>query len=1243
MVTLKSKNPKTQELSVLPPFMLPASHKHLAVQPTAVEARHFAATYALFRVCSMKNIHMMMPPNYRDLWKGEFQQLKADDVKQDRRWMYEADPFLAQREREEAKAQATKAREARQKQQAQALVASGPGDVAPQGPSRSSGNMKGWKTAPKVEMGQRTRKTVERVVKDGAGWNPNNLQISATQRKALLAELGDLGFRKSHVEEAAHLCRDREEVIEWLLVHVPEDDLPAWCFPENYSAGISLASSNMKREGAVKRLALGGFSRELCEEIYDACSSNEGKSAQVLQDTLLHVGDSASEERIPLNAVDSDTWAEEQEILTSIYGDRFEQVDQNVCRVRLDCVGMKQDIRVSFRKPQKSYPEHPPVISIDAPLPAYIRLSITRQALRHAVEDFSGVQMIFNIVDWLEHNVTLVIDNPGPLTDISSVSSSASATTDSGTHKSAPKRSRRPQALSNATGSSEDLQLFSQWQSRQSDPKQVKMVSVRQALPAWSLQESIVSAVNSHQVVIISGETGSGKSTQSVQFILDDAIRRKAGTATSIICTQPRRISALGLADRVAEERCSHVGQEIGYAIRGESRQTTGITKVTFVTTGVLLRRLQTSGGSTDDVVASLADVSHIFLDEVHERDLNTDFLLALLRTVLTRRRDLKLILMSATLDAAVFENYFGGPRAVGKVEIAGRTHPVDDYYMDDVARMTGYAAPDEEDARASQGLGRSMRAIGFGTNFELIAQLVEKIDSELGDAEGGILVFLSGAVEIKRALDAMRRIPILHALPLHASLPPAEQRKVFPQAPLGKRKVICSTNVAETSITIPDIVAVIDTGRVKETKYDPQTKMVKLEEVWASRAACKQRRGRAGRVRAGKCYKLFTRNAESKMAERPEPEIRRTPLEQLCLSVRAMGIEDVPGFLASTLTPPEDLAVESAIALLRTMGAFDGETLTALGRHLAMIPADLRCAKLIVYGALFGLLEPCLTIAAILSVKSPFVSPQEKREESKAARLEFGGIQGDIVADLNAYNAWCDTRSSSSHGQTRSWGDQNFLSHNILSDISTTRSQYLSSLKEIGFVSSGYRATDTPSQLSDPLLNALILSALYPQTLRISFPPQKYQSTVSGALAIDPESREIKYFDSDNNRVFVHPSSTLFSAQAFPNNAGFLSYFTKVETSKAFVRDLTPCGSYGLLLFGGRIELDTQGRGLVIDGWIRLRGWARIGVLVSRLRGILDQVLDRWVEEPGSQLRPEEVKIIGIVRKLVELEGLDR
>ena len=604
---------------------------------------------------------------------------------------------------------------------------------------------------------------------------------------------------------------------------------------------------------------------------------------------------------------------------------------------------------------------------------------------------------------------------------------------------------------------------------------------------------------------------------------------------------------------------------------------------------------------------------------------------------------------MSATLDADVFDEYFSGFSAA-RIEIQGRTYPVKDYYLDDIIRMTGFNTgshnPEESDEdEVGPSVASAIQGIGMRINYSLIASTVRAIDSGLGSQEGGILIFLPGTMEINLTLDALRGLPNIHALPLHASLMPTEQRRVFPPPPRGKRKVIVATNVAETSITIEDIVAVIDCGKVKETSFDPQNNMVKLEEVWASRAACKQRRGRAGRVQAGVCYKLYTRNAEAKMAERPEPEIRRVPLEQLCLSVRAMGIADVPAFLASALTPPEIVAVQGAVELLGRMGALDGDELTALGRHLSMIPADLRCSKLMVYGATFGCLEACLTIAAILTVKSPFISPQPKREESKAARLSFAPGQGDLICDLRAYEEWSQRKLSMNYRDIKLWCVPNYLSDRVLDDISSNRSQYLSSLKEAGFLPSTYHSNTHASLNAQgsnyALVRALVAGAFNPQLARIDFPDKKFAPSMSGAVELDPEARTLKFFNQDNGRVFVHPSSTLFDAQGFPGGSVYLSYFNKMETKKLFIRELTPFNAYSLLLFSGPITLDTLGRGLIVDGWLRLRGWARIGVLVSRLRMMLDEVLARKIDNPLLDLGNDEV--VAVVKKLVEFDGLDR
>lgn len=1283
VVTLKHVNPRSKEIMVLPAFKLPPSHKHLATAPTAIEARHFAATYTLFRICSMRNIHMMLPPSYKDLWKKEFQDLKRNDVKEGKGWMYEADPFTTRKEREEAQASMTRKKVHNEEKVRATTTAESPilldferpggtGDARDATDARQKRTAgKDWLHAPKIDMGKRTRVDVEQLIRIKTEWNPDGLQISPSRRRDIVNEFTDLGFRRSHAEEALDECRDREEALEWLLIHIPEDDLPQWSLPGGYTAGLSIASANLKREAAVTRLSRTGYSNELCEMYLDVSEGDEAKAAQQLQQALvpdkksrpenqgsstLRCGNDRFDNLIP--------WSEEQETLKAILGNRLHRISHDLYEVELQILKLEASFTLSARV-SECYPNAPPVLCLLAPaIPAYIRLSITRKVIEYAQRELLGGPMIFDIIDWLETHISEVIANPGKLKDVSQVICGESKTQVTRYSIGRQRQHKHPDPIPWDSHCPVNIEIYNRWKARQATAKQQSMLAIRQSLPAWDLRDEIVSTVSNHQVTIITGETGSGKSTQAVQFILDDMIQQKLGAFANILCTQPRRISAISLADRLSQERVSVIGDEVGYVIRGESKQTSGVTKITFMTTGVLLRRLQTSGGSKEDTIKAVADVSHVIVDEVHERTLDTDFLLILLRDILAWRRDLRVILMSATLHADAFEDYFSGTTTVGRVEICGRTYPVEDYYLDDVVRLTGYdggvklqRGDDAEEGGSASRIGPSIgdlaQHIGTRINYGLIARTVAAIDSQLDGRDGGILIFVPGIVDINHVLDAVHKLDNIHALPLHASLTSVEQKRVFLRAPRGKRKVIASTNIAETSITIEDICAVIDTGKVKETSFDPQSCMVKLEEVWASRAACRQRRGRAGRVQAGTCYKLYTRNAEAKMAAQPEPEIRRLPLEQLCLSVRALGIRDVSAFLNSALTPPEGVAVEGALNLLSRMGAVDGNELTALGKHLSMIPADLRCGKLLVYGAVFRCLEAACIIAATLTVRSPFLSPQNKREESKAARTAFAPGQGDLICDLRAYEEWSSRLSGSSYHDTRLWCDTNFICFQTLNDIASSRAQYISSLVEAGFVPSDYQLHyRKPSTSSTSLLNAqsanyallraLIAGAFYPQVARIDFPDKKFAPSHSGAVELDPEARTIKFLSQDAGRVFIHPSSTLFSAEKFPGGSVYMAYFNRMSTSKVFIKEITPFNAYAALLFGGPVHIDTTGQGVIVDGWLRMKGWARIGVLVSRLRRILDISLRRKIENPGAGGN-EEDEVVKVVRQLVEYDGLDR
>ncbi|KAF4509650.1 hypothetical protein G6O67_003798 [Ophiocordyceps sinensis] len=1225
-VTLGAKDVKTQQHMRLDPFKIPQSHKHLLLRDTALESKHAAATYALFRVCSMQNKHTVLPPDHKSLWK-EFQALKVLDVKEGKAWMYDADPFKTLLERQEAKAAADKKRKEAEAAKAKAKEMPGASGLVlmnSAGSGTASNPMRGWTAAPKVEMGRQTRVQLEALLRSGISWNPHGIRMSKAQRDAAVADLGKIGFRRSHVEEAVEYCKDREETLEWLLIHVPEDDLPRWAMPESYSAGISVGATNLRREGIIKSLSEPGYSLELCARVLDSSGGDEGRAAEDLQEMLFPAasGDAAESGGFLDMGTPEEQWEEEVASLESMFGDNFRREDERMFQIRLEAVRNAQDPEqgeveayLQVRRPS-SYPQRL-ILAVIAKLPSYIRLSIVKKALAYQQASLQDEPMkMYLMTDWIQQNINGIIDNPGK---------------------------RKPAKTIDWIP---DGQSREGWLRRQQAPAWRDMEAKRQRLPAWQMRDSIVRTVKENHVTIISGETGSGKSTQSVQFILDDLYGDGLGGAANIVVTQPRRISALGLADRVAEERCTRVGGEVGYTIRGESRRSKD-TRITFVTTGVLLRRLQTSGGRVDDVVTALADVSHVVIDEVHERSLDTDFLLNLLREVMkTRRGMLKLILMSATLDAATFNHYFASEGlSVGSVEIAGRTFPVDEYYLDDVIRMTGFnAEAGDKGFITDDTIGRVIQTLGHRINYNLLVEAVQAVDWELSDEKksGGILIFLPGVGEINHACNRLREMRSLHVLALHASLETREQKRVFASPPPGKRKVVVATNVAETSITIDDIVVVIDSGKVKETSFDAQSNMRKLEETWASRAACKQRRGRAGRVQEGKCYKLYTQKLEQQMAERPEPEIRRVPLEQLCLSVRAMGMRDVATFLGRSPTAPDAQAIEGAMKLLRRMGALDGEELTAMGQQLAMLPADLRCGKLMVLGAILGCLDDCVTMSAILSTRSPFVAPQEKREEAREARMRFSTGDGDLVTDLAAFQQWeAMVKEGVPQRQIRSLCDESFLSFHTLSDIANTRTQYYTALSEAGIVEPGTVGGGGGASARDPrLLRALLAAAFTPQIARIQFPDRKYASSMSGAVELDPEARAIKYFNQENGRVFIHPSSTLFGSQGFSDNAAYMSYFSIISTSKIFIRDLSPLNVFALLLFCGSIELDTLGRGLLVDGWIRLRGWARIGVLVARLRGMVDEVIVRKVENPGLDLGRDAV--IGMVRRLIELNGLD-
>ncbi|KAL4031654.1 hypothetical protein IC575_009942 [Cucumis melo] len=545
------------------------------------------------------------------------------------------------------------------------------------------------------------------------------------------------------------------------------------------------------------------------------------------------------------------------------------------------------------------------------------------------------------------------------------------------------------------------------------------MLAFREQLPAFNVKSGFIKAMTENQVLVVSGETGCGKTTQLPQFILEEEISKLRGADCRIICTQPRRISAISVAARISSERGENLGETVGYQIRLEAKQSAQ-TRLLFCTTGVLLRQLVQD--------PQLTGVSHLLVDEIHERGMNEDFLLIILRNLLPQRPDLRLILMSATINADLFSKYFGNAPTL---HIPGKTFAVAEFFLEDVLEKTRYNIKSEfenfegnsrrrrrqqeskkdplselfEDVDIdsqyrgySSSTRKSLEAwSGTQLDLSLVESTIEYICRHEGN--GAILVFLTGWDDISKLLDKVKANNYLGdsgkflVLPLHGSMPTINQREIFDRPPPGKRKIVLATNIAESSITVDDVVYVIDCGKAKETSYDALNKLACLLPSWISKASAHQRRGRAGRVQPGVCYRLYPKIIHDAMLQYQLPEILRTPLQELCLHIKSLQLGTVGSFLAQALQPPDPLAVQNAIELLKTIGALDDmEELTPLGRHLCTLPLDPNIGKMLLMGSIFQCLNPALTIAAALAHRDPFILPINRKEEANDAKKSFAG-----------------------------------------------------------------------------------------------------------------------------------------------------------------------------------------------------------------------------------------------------------
>ncbi|KAH9486307.1 ATP-dependent RNA helicase DHX8 [Psilocybe cubensis] len=522
----------------------------------------------------------------------------------------------------------------------------------------------------------------------------------------------------------------------------------------------------------------------------------------------------------------------------------------------------------------------------------------------------------------------------------------------------------------------------------------------RKSLPIYKLREPLLKAIEEHQVLIVVGDTGSGKTTQMVQYLAESGYADRG----RIGCTQPRRVAAMSVAKRVSEEVGCRLGQEVGYTIRFEDC-TSPETRIKYMTDGMLQRECL-----IDPLCSSY---SVIMLDEAHERTIATDVLFGLLKKAVKRRPDLKLIVTSATLDAEKFSKYFFGCPIF---TIPGRTYPVEILYTKEPE--TDY----------------------------LDASLITVMQIHLSEPPGDILLFLTGQEEIDTSCEILfermkalgPKVPELIILPIYSALPSEVQSRVFEPTPPGARKVVIATNVAETSLTIPGIYYVIDPGFSKQNAYDPRLGMDSLVVMPISQAQARQRSGRAGRTGPGKCYRLYTEAAyRNEMLPNSIPDIQRTNLAATILQLKAMGINDLLSF--DFMDPPPAQTMLTALESLYALSALDDEgLLTKLGRKMADFPMDPPMAKMLIASVELGCSEEILSVVAMLSVQSVFYRPKEKQGQADSKKAKFHQPEGDHLTLLTVYNGWKAANFSNP------WCYENFIQARSMRRAQDVRKQLL-------------------------------------------------------------------------------------------------------------------------------------------------------------------------------------------------------
>ena len=602
----------------------------------------------------------------------------------------------------------------------------------------------------------------------------------------------------------------------------------------------------------------------------------------------------------------------------------------------------------------------------------------------------------------------------------------------------------------------------------------------RLELPIYKLKKTLLNAFRDHQLLIVIGETGSGKTTQMTQYMMEIGLSQNG----LIGCTQPRRVAAISVAKRVAEEMGCNLGEEVGYTIRFDDG-TGPKTKIKYMTDGMLIREYLMDN--------MLCRYSVIILDEAHERSIYTDILFVLLKQLTKKRNDFKLIVTSATLDAQKFSSYFNNCPIF---KIPGRSYPV----------SISYAREPEMDY--------------------LDAALITVMQIHLEEPPGDILLFLTGQEEIDTACEIIymrikslgNKVPRLIILPAYGSLPSEMQSRIFEPPPLGSRKLVIATNIAEASITVDGIFYVIDPGFSKQNIYDPNLGMDSLLVTPISQASARQRAGRAGRTGPGKCFRLYTELAfNSEMLATSVPELQRTNLSSVVLQLKAMGINDLLNFDFMDRPPMQTLI--AALESLYALGALDEEgLLTRIGRKLANFPLDPILAKTLVGSTELGCAEEVLTIVAMLTVENIFYRPREKQSQADQKKARFLQPEGDHLTLLTVYHSWKRSHFS------KAWCFENFIQATSIQRAQEVRQQLMGIMNRYDFLVESCGCHYKYIQMA-------IASGFFTHVAKRD--PQEGYRTLKGTT------------------IFLHPGSALYQ-----RNPEYVIYHELILTTKEYMRN---------------------------------------------------------------------------------------